>query len=185
MTGPTRYSVQLRSRLDGNTLHGHASVFGQLAQVPGGYEQIAPSAFNAVLDRSDTDARALINHDPNLLLGRQSSGTLRLKADGDGLAFEVDLPDTSYAADLRALVARGDLTGASFAFIPGEEEWTTAPDGMQLRTHTAVSALLDVSAVTYPAYETAGVALRFIDFGRPSGRDRLVRARARVLLGKR
>jgi HK97 family phage prohead protease len=179
----TRYCVQFRSTVDGDTLRGHASVFGQMAQLPGHYEAIGQSAFDDVLDRTDTDVRALFNHDPSMVLGRQASGTLRLKVDGDGLAYEVDLPDTSYAHDLRNLVARGDVTGASFGFIPGDDEWSSTPDGRQLRTHTRIKELVDVSPVTFPAYTGADVSLRHIQF-RPSGRSQLVRARARVLLGR-
>lgn len=181
----TRFMVQFRSQVDGNTLRGHASVFGQMAKLPGHYERMAPTAFDGVLDRTDTDVRALVNHDPAMLLGRQSAGTLRLKVDDEGLQFEVDLPNTSYANDLRELVGRGDLTGASFGFIPGDDDWSTAPDGAQLRTHTSVRELIDVSAVTFPAYSDASVSLRHYDFARPSGRSQMVRARARLLLGKR
>ena len=175
----TRFHAQIRSTLDGNTLRGHAAVFGQMARLPGHYEQLASSAFDGVLDRSDTDVRALMNHDPSMLLGRQSSGTLRLKVDGDGLAFEVDLPDTSYANDLRVLVGRGDLTGASFGFVPGDDEWSNGPGGRQVRTHTRLAELVDVSPVTFPAYDGTDVSLRHYDF-RPSGKSQLIRARARA-----
>lgn len=178
----TRYAVRLRSRLDGNTLYGHAAVFGQVAKVPGGYERLDHSAFDEVLERSDTDVLALVEHDPGRVIGRQSAGTLRLKVDDDGLAFEVDLPDTTYGRDLRELVARGDVTGASFGFIPGQDRYDRAPDGLQLRTHTSIKMLRDVSAVTFPAYDGAAVALRSHDFTRPSGRTALIRARARVHL---
>lgn len=181
MSTLTRYSVQCRSELDGNTLVGHAAVFGQMAKVPGGYEQLSRSAFDDVLDRSDSDVVALINHDPQMLLGRQSSGTLRLKSDDEGLAFELDLPDTSYAEDLRKLVARGDMTGASFGFIPGNDgTFTRAADGGQLHTINTITYLRDVGPVTLPAYAGAGVALRSYDFGQPSGRSQLILARARV-----
>lgn len=183
MTTLTRYAVQCRSSLDGDTLVGHAAVFGQVAKVPGGYEQLARTAFDGVLDRSDTDAVALINHDPAQLIGRQSSGTLRLKVDDEGLAFEVDLPDTSYANDLRKLVARGDMTGASFGFLPGNDgTWTRAADGAQLHTINTVTYLRDIAPVTFPAYDGAGVALRHYDFSRPDGREQMIRARARLLL---
>lgn len=183
MTTLTRYSVLCRSTLDGDTLIGHAAVFGQMAKVPGGYEQLARTAFDDVLKRSGTDVVALVEHDPGRLLGRQSSGTLRLRADDEGLAFEVDLPDTSYANDLRKLVARGDLTGASFGFIPGNDgTWTRAKDGAQVHTVNTVEFLRDVSPVTFPAYDGAGVALRSYDFDQPSGRSQMVRARARVHL---
>lgn len=176
-----RYTMQCRSSIDGNTLYGHASVFGQLARMPAHFERMDPHAFDAVLDRTDTDVRALVNHDPTMLLGRQSSGTLRLKVDGDGLAFEVELPDTSYANDLRALVGRGDLTGASFGFVPGKDAWATV-DGQQIRTHTSVAELVDVSAVTFPAYSDAGVALRAYDFSPAAAREQMIRARHRVRL---
>lgn len=176
----TRYSVQLRSSLDGNTLRGHASVFGQMAKLGRGtYERMDPHAFDAALDSTGTDVRALFNHDPSMVLGRQSAGTLRLKVDGDGLAFEVDLPDTSYANDLKALVSRGDVTGASFGFVPGTDEYSTV-DGQQVRTHLSVAELVDISPVTFPAYQGTDVALRFYDFSRRSLREQLIRARHRA-----
>lgn len=181
MTTETRYAVQLRAQLDGDTLVGHAAVFGQVARVPGGYERMATTAFDAVLDRSDTDVLALVNHDMGQLLGRQSAGTLRLKVDGDGLGFEVDLPDTGYARDLRALVARGDIRGASIGFVPGEETHTRARDGVPVTEHVSVSRLRDISPVTTPAYAGTGVALRAYDFDRPNRRSQLIRARARAL----
>lgn len=181
----TRYSVLCRSSIEGNTLYGHAAVFNQVAKVVGGYEQLAPTAFDDVIDRSDSDPVALINHDPAMLIGRQSAGTLRVKTDAEGLAFEVDLPDTSYANDLRQLVARGDMTGASFGFIPGDDgTWSRAADGSQLHTINTVTHLRDVSPVTFPAYAGAGVALRSLDIASPSGMAQLIRARARVHLGR-
>jgi HK97 family phage prohead protease len=180
----TRYVVQCRSSIDGDTLHGHAAVFGQIAEVPGGYERISERAFDGLLDRTDLDVVALsAEHDLSKVIGRTTSGTLRLKADGEGLAFEADLPDTSYANDLRTLVARGDITGASFGFIPGNDgTWTRTKDGASLHTVNSITHLRDVSAVTFGAYRGAGVALRSYDFDLPSGRSQMVRARARVLL---
>lgn len=186
MTTLTRYSVMCRSTLDGDTLVGHAAVFNQMAKVPGGYEQLSRSAFDGVLDRTDTDVRALVEHDPGRLIGRQSSGTLRLKVDDEGLGFEVDLPDTQDGAYVRALAARGDLDGASFGFLPGDDgTWTRTSDGSQLHTVNTVQFLRDVSPVTFNAYSGAGVALRSYDFGPPSGASQMVRARARVLLNER
>jgi HK97 family phage prohead protease len=176
-----RFNVQLRASLDGNVLHGHAAVFNQVAKVPGGYEALARSAFDAVLADQTTDARALRDHNPSMLLGRQSAKTLRLGVDDEGLLFDVDLPDTSYANDLRILVDRGDLDGASFGFVPGEDAITRAPDGVQLRTHTSIKNLIDVSAVTFPAYDGAGVALRHMEFASNDSRSRLILARHRAL----
>lgn len=188
MTTLTRYTVLCRSEIRGDTLVGHAAVFNQRAQIGSDYEQLSRSAFDDVLADKATDVTALINHDPAYLLGRQASGTLRLRTDDEGLAFELDLPDTSYAKDLRELVARGDMTGASFGFIPDLDAstWTRADDGTQVHTINRVTYLRDVSPVTFPAYAGTGVALRSGDLPavRPSGRAQLVRARARIHLGR-
>lgn len=174
-----RFHVELRAEVEGNVLTGYASVFGQTAKVGSHYEQIERRAFDAAL--KDSDPRFLVNHDPTLLLGRRSAGTLRVRADDHGLAFEVDLPDTQAGRDVRELMRRGDLDGGSFGFVPGEDTWTRAPDGLQLRTHTSVRSLLDLSVVTYPAYEGAEVALRSLIITPPSTRTRLIRARHAAL----
>lgn len=185
-----RLAAEFRARVDdAGRIFGHAAVFGQAARIRAGYESIAPGAFNEVLARRD-DVRALINHDPSLVLGRTGAGTLKLDVDEEGLVFEVDLPDTSYARDLRTLIGRGDVTGASFGFKPGADALSTAPDGRQLRTHTNLEALYDVSVVTYPAYEGAGAALRSLfplsaqlDEVRARRRTQIIRARHRARYG--
>jgi hypothetical protein len=180
MTIATRFGVELRAEMQGDTLRGHAAVFETRARIRNGWEDVDRHAFDAVLAARDTDVRALINHQPSMLLGRQSAGTLRLSVDSQGLPFEVDLPNTSYANDLRVLVERGDLDGASFGFVPGDDRFTRSSDGRTLRTHTSVKALLDVSAVTYPAYDGADVALRHYELSSPDGRSQLILARHRA-----
>lgn len=175
-----RLFAELRAaEVTGNTLAGHAAVFGQVAQIRGGYEAIAAGAFDEVLARAD-DVVALRDHNPSLILGRTSAGTLRLGTDTDGLVFEVDLPDTGYARDVRELVARGDLRGASFGFLPGRDELGHAPDGRQLRTHTSVKRLLDVSVVAMPAYEGTDVTLRSYEPSALDQRTQLILARHRA-----
>lgn len=180
-----RFSAQLRAEVSGNTLTGHAAVFGQYADLGTSLEDLAPTAFDRVLKDPSTDVRALFNHDPNQVLGRQGAGTLRVGTDSEGLEFEIVLPNTQLGNDLRELVARRDIDGASFAFIPGEDEWTRSADGRQIQTHTSVSRLLDVSPVTFPAYEGASTMLRSLVFTPGNSRNsQLIRARARVLFGR-
>ena len=180
-----RFAVELRSaEVDGSRLAGHAVVWDSHAQAKGHWETMARSAFDEVL-RSEPDTVALLNHNPSMILGSTRAKTLALEVDDVGLAFELDLPDTTYARDIRELVTRGDLRGCSFGFIPGADSWSRAPDGMQLRTHTAVSALKDVSLVTFPAYEGTEVALRHVDFSDPpprSARSQMIRLRAAQLI---
>lgn len=183
-----RMRAEFRAEVEatGKLLRGHAAVFDQVAEIFPGYgEELASTAFDEVLKRDDLDTRALFNHDPSLLLGRSSAGTLRLRTDSTGLEFEADLPNTSYANDLRELIDRGDVTGASFGFIPGVMVLSRAEDGGELTTHTSVADLLDVSPVTFPAYGGTDVALRSKTSGAaPAKRPvRLIRARALLTIG--
>lgn len=180
-----RYAVELRSEVAGRRLRGYAAVFGPMADIRGTWESIAPGAFDAALKRDDVVA--LVNHDASQLLGRSSSGTLRLGTDSHGLEFEVDLPDTPAGHAVREYVTRGDLKGASFGFLPGEDRMTVAKDGRQHRTHTSVRQLIDVSVVTMPAYTDTEVALRAVDFSEHDWRQyrtRLLRARMALIQGR-
>ena len=134
---------------EGNTIRGYAAVYNSDSEWMGGfYEQIEAGAFDSVLEN---DVRAYFNHDENLLLGRVSSGTLRISTDKRGLFYEVDLPNTTYANDLVELMKRGDVNQSSFAFLIEKDRWEQR-DGITYRIIEKVSRLLDVSPVSQPAY---------------------------------
>jgi len=176
-----RLNVELRSAsLEGNTLSGLAHAYGQKARINGRMETLKPGAFTEALKSSD--AVALFNHDPNGILGRQSSGTLRLEDSDEGLRFSVDLPDTQVGRDVRTLVERGDIVGASFGFVPGKVTFSRDPaTGLEVRTHVSVKELMDVSPVAMPAFAGTSLQLRSADGSTESLKSQLVRARARVL----
>lgn len=157
-----RFQVELRSEVTGRTLTGYGAVFGQYADLGHYLERLDPKAFDKALSDPASDVRSFWNHDSTMLLGRQSSGTLRLSTDSHGLHFELNLPNTSYANDVRELAARGDLTGMSFGFVPGEEEpsWV---GNRQVRTHLSVARLIEVSPVSIPAYPGTSVQLRSLE----------------------
>jgi len=119
-----------------------------------------PGCFADALKTSDI--RALFNHDPNYVLGRNMSGTCRLIEDEKGLRFEVDPPDTTYARDLQVSMSRGDINQCSFGFRVAEDgdAWRKEPDGTYLRSIMKVDRLFDVSPVTYPAYTSTSCAVR-------------------------
>jgi uncharacterized protein len=147
---------------EGGKLVGYAAVFGPLSEDLGGFrERVAPGAFDASL-ADDTDIRALVDHDTSKVIGRRSSGTLRVATDERGLRVEIDLPNTTYANDLRELMARGDVSQMSFAFLvqPDGEKWEGRDEsGVRIRTLTNVQ-LIEVSVVTIPAYPDTVAALR-------------------------
>jgi len=145
---------------NGNVIRGYAAIYNSDSEWMGGfYEQIERGAFDDVL--SD-DVRAYFNHDENLLLGRVSSGTLRIGADERGLYYEVDLPNTTYANDLVELMKRGDVNQSSFAFLIGQDRWEQR-GGKTYRIIEKVSRLLDVSPVAQPAYPDATSELKTRD----------------------
>lgn len=124
-------------------------------------ERIAPGAFAKTIQ--EADIRLLINHDPNLVLGRNRAGTLRLEEDEIGLAIDGDMAPTSYGRDLAVSLERGDISQMSFAFRIVKESWTETADGIPLRT-VQEAALSDVSIVTYPAYPDSDAGLRSRQF---------------------
>ncbi len=139
-------------------IEGYAAVFGKPSEDLGGFtEVIKRGAFKRSLG-AGADVRALLNHDPSLVLGRISSGTLRAKEDKAGLKVEIDLPDTACGRDTMKLIQRGDIDGMSFSFRTVSDTWETK-DGQDLRTLTDVD-LIDVSPVTFPAYPDTSVAAR-------------------------
>lgn len=150
-------AIEQRAGGKTRTIAGYAALFNVETTIAGVFrEQIAPGAFRQAIQ--EDDIRALVNHSPERVLGRNRSGTLRLQEDAKGLRFEIDPPDTETARELMHLIARGDVTGASFGFQARGEDWDHSARP-PLRTITD-ARLLDVSVVTYPAYPDAGVALR-------------------------
>jgi hypothetical protein len=156
--------AQLRAKQsDKPTIEGYAAVFNQLSEPIWGFrERIAPGAFARAL-REDQDVRALMNHDPNFVLGRSKSGTLEMDEDTKGLHFTCELPDTQAARDLHTLISRGDIDQCSFAFRVTKQTWIDERDAdgnMSTIRELNDLDLFDVSAVTYPAYEQTTVDAR-------------------------
>jgi HK97 family phage prohead protease len=151
-------TVEFRALGDKLVAAGYAAMFNKISQNLGGFvEQVAPGAFTKTIQ--EQDIRALFNHDENQVLGRLAPGTLRLEEDGTGLAYEIDLPDTSAGRDVAKLLERQDVSGSSFGFRTIDDEWGETETGFPLRTLKQVS-LRDVGPVTFPAYTDSTSALR-------------------------
>ena len=158
------------------------ALFNSFSEDMGFRETIKPSAFNNTI--READIRALFNHDPNYVLGRNTAGTLDLSVTRKGLRSTVNPPDTQWANDLMSSIDRGDISGGSFAFQIVKEDWRSE-EGQMVRELQEVR-LFDVSIVTYPAYpETNGtISLRSILLANGIDETTLTRALAKIRAGE-
>lgn len=150
--------VEIRA-LDGGgvKLFGHAAVFNTLSDDLGGFrEKVERGAFAETI--LNDDIVACWGHNKLQVMGRRRSGTLRLKEDSQGLAFEIDVADTEQGRGWLETIRRGDVDQASFSFITLEDMWETQ-GSEAVRTLLKVR-LTDVSPVTFAAYPQTDVGVR-------------------------
>lgn len=127
-------------------------------------EIIEPGALNGT---DLKDVRFLVNHDLSkipLARSRRNNGnsTMQLMVDNNGMSIRV-LLDTENNADARSLysaVQRGDISGMSFMFGISDEEWENLDSEHPTRHIKAISIVVEVSAVTFPAYESTEINAR-------------------------
>ncbi|HWM82953.1 MAG TPA: HK97 family phage prohead protease [Pseudolabrys sp.] len=169
--------VEFRANENGPaTVVGYAAIFGEVADI-GGYfqEVVSRGAFTRTLRTADV--RAYFDHDRGRVLGRTSSGTLRLGEDDKGLRVEIDLPDTSDGRDVTTLIERGDISGMSIGVVVSRQEWDETADPTK-RTILEVD-LYEVSIVSEPAYEGTSIALRSLENARKERRQQNFSAAAK------
>jgi hypothetical protein len=143
-------------------IEGKAAVYGVPSEDIGFIERIEPGFFEDVLGN---DVRGLFNHDGNYVLGRTTSGTLRLKDTAEALEVLIHPPGTDLIRDLvLEPMRRGDIDQMSFAFRvkPGGDEWQTDEADVFHRTlkRGGCAWLYDVSVVTDPAFPQTSAQVR-------------------------
>lgn len=133
-------------------------VFGVETELwPGVFEEIAPTC----LDNADlSDVRALADHDTATVLGRTKVGTLSLSVGSEGVSGEIKINENdSDAMNLYSRVQRGDIDQCSFGFNILKESHEEREDGTVKFTIEEIE-LLEVSVVTFPAYEDTAAEAR-------------------------
>lgn len=148
----------------GNIITGRPIVYNSKTNM-GCYDEII--AQGALTNTDLTDVRFLVNHDISkipLARSRRNNGnsTMLLSTDNDGMFIRVTL-DTENNSEARALysaVQRGDISGMSFMFSIDEEEWTDLESDHPTRTITDIGTVVEVSAVTFPAYDSTEIEAR-------------------------
>lgn len=152
-----RTALELRAGA-GRVLNGYAAVFDSPTRIADAFsETIRRGAFSASL-ASGKPVYLLAQHDFAQPLARSGTGgALELEEDAKGLRFSATLPETRAADDLLALARAGVVTGASFGFrVPeGGDTWPARDRRELIRVD-----LLEISAVTVPAYADATVSAR-------------------------
>lgn len=125
-------------------------------------------ADGALTDTDLKDVRFLVNHNTDMIpLARSrnnnENSTMQMSVeDGVGMHIRVNL-DTENNAEAKALysaVERGDISGMSFMFTVDGDNWEDIDSDHPKRTITAIRRVMEVSAVTFPAYEQTSISTR-------------------------
>ena len=160
------YTFEIRAEETeaGGVITGRPIVYNSRADMGCFEEYIDPGA----LDVTDlTDVRFLVNHDfSKIPLARSRrntpNSTMQLTTDNEGLAIRVnlDIENNTDAKNLYSAVKRGDITGMSFAFGVDKDEWSNLESDYPTRHIKSISSVVEVSAVTFPAYEATEINAR-------------------------
>jgi HK97 family phage prohead protease len=146
----------------GSIIVGRPIVFGQETDLGWHREVIERGA----LDKTDmSDVFLFVNHEQHkipLARSRASKSTMKLCVDDYGLVVEatLDTDNNNEARNLYSAVSRGDVTGMSFGFYVDSEKWEDLESDSPLRRITDIGALIEVSAVNFPAYGQTEIEAR-------------------------
>lgn len=176
-------------RADNNEEHGHfltgqPIVYNERTDL-GWYDEIIEDG--ALADTDLKDVRFLVNHNVDMIpLARSrnnnANSTMQMEViPGRGMSIRVDL-DTENNAEAKSLysaVERGDLSGMSFMFIVDGDRWEDIDSEHPTRSITSISRVMEVSAVTFPAYEATSISTRGLSDALDSARKSLESERAK------
>ena len=87
---------------------------------------------------------------------------MQLLIDNDGLNIraQLDVENNSEARALYSAVQRGDISGMSFMFSVDTDEWEKQDTDYPTRRIKKIASVVEVSAVTFPAYEQTEISTR-------------------------
>ena len=166
----------------GDFLTGTPIVFGQKTDL-GFWDEIID---RHALDGTDLkDVRFLVNHNTDMIpLARSrnnnANSTMQMSVTEEGMNIRVDL-DTENNSDSKALysaVKRGDISGMSFMFSVDKDKWDDVESDHPTRTILSIGKVLEVSAVTFPAYAQTSIQARGLSDALESAKESLESAKA-------
>lgn len=168
----------------GHFLSGRPIVYGSRTNL-GWYDEVIEAG---ALDQTDLrDVRFLVNHNVDMIpLARSrnntDNSTMQMTVDGEGMAIRVDLDveNNTEARNLYSAVSRGDISGMSFMFVVDGDSWDDVDSEHPTRTIRNIKRVLEVSAVTFPAYEATSITARGLSDALESAKDSLESERRRL-----
>lgn len=151
----------------GSLITGRPIVYGSRTDLEFFDEIIEPGA----LDGADlTDVRFLVNHNTDMIplaRSRRNNGnstmTLTVVPEGMNMETVIDTENNATARELKSAIERGDLSGMSFMFSIDDEEWDDLESDHPTRHIRKIGSVVEVSAVTFPAYDATSINARSKD----------------------
>ncbi len=161
------FSFEMRAENNdqhGDFITGRPIVYDSMTDL-GWFDEIIEKG---ALDGTDLkDVRFLVNHDTSMIpLARSrnntENSTMQMEIDDKGMSIRVDLDTESNteAKNLYSAIKRGDISGMSFMFSIDDEEWENLQSDHPTRHIRKIGRVLEVSAVTFPAYEATEISAR-------------------------
>ena len=155
--------LELRAAETGNgmTFSGYAAKYDSPSLPLPFTERIAPGAFTRSL-KSRNDIKMFVNHSDLHVLASTRSKTLRLEDRADGLFVEADLPNVSYANDLRELIAAKVVSTMSFGFSTVRDSWSNNGAERTLQEVRLHEVSVVTSTAAYPSTTASVRNIRLI-----------------------
>lgn len=159
------YNFEIRSeKLDGGVsrIKGMPIVYNSEADIGGWFREIIePGALDGA---NLKDVPLLVNHNREMIpvarsRNNNANSTMRLVITDAGLEMtaELDTERNATAKELDSAIERGDVDGMSFWFAVSGERWENLESDYPTRYITAFEAIREISAVTWPAYESTSI----------------------------
>ena len=161
------YNFELRAENNdthGDHITGRPIVYNSRTDL-GWFDEIIEAG---ALDKANLkDVRFLVNHDTSMIpLARSrnnnKNSTMQMEVVKEGMDIRVNLDteNNSEAKNLYSAIKRGDISGMSFMFTIDDEEWENLESDHPTRHIRKIGTVLEVSAVTFPAYEATEISAR-------------------------
>lgn len=160
------YSCEVRAESSekGANITGRPIVYDSVTDL-GYFDEVIE---RGALDSTDLkDVRFLVNHNTDMIplaRSRRNNGnsTMMLRVIPEGLEMmaSVDVENNATARELISAIDRGDISGMSFMFSIDDEEWENLETEHPTRRIKKIGSVVEVSAVTFPAYEATSINAR-------------------------